>query len=486
MNRSNVFGASQGFQGQNNSNQGLFQSFNQQDTNTSTSNTGFGQRPTFGQPSAFSPASVFNNQGSGQVSGGFSQTPSFGPAGGLGQSSVFSSASAPTFGQPVSSQPGPVFGPSQHHVFGNVQKPVFGFGQTSGFGNQLPPGSINAGASQPSFGQASFGQVSAFSPSSSAEKDQTDTQTVGSKVPAKSRSDPFFKPIFSPGSVSSDSQSTFGLIKPVTSMSDSTGPGKPRTSNTIGFSFSQPGATPSSFGNVGVSQTGNVGNAPQFIFSQPANPSSNMTATAAAQSTTVPNTSFIFSQNAPPAQPEPKKVSSGGPSQPLFSFKSLKPDESTERVEESSDGATGTFGKSTKRKEEADEPNIISQRKSGKASEVSGRTDGSRHPPKRPLVRSRELGGGLFRNALSGLIKESSLVAKKERPQEHQEDSTGPDVETSVTPPRPSAPVRHFLENVEKEKPGEFSCWWSFGFIFFITLDLNMINWFWMNKLNRV
>lgn len=480
MNPNNIFGSQQGaFQTPNNVSQssGLFQSLCQQGTRGTTPNIGFGQRSPFGQPSAFSQPSVFG-PGSAQTSvfgqtSSFGQSPSFGQGGGLGQPSSFSSTSqAPAFGQPTLGQatlgfgapPPPSTGQSQTPAFGQVQA----FGQTSGFSisssnSQLPSNSMNTGGFQPN-----FGQPSAFVTTSSAVSGQSNTQTsaFGTNFNFKPPNETVFKPIFSVSPVPPSVQhlpapEPFVSSKPVTGGSDSSGPGSSGGSlftsvkpNTLGFSFSQPGAVPSaSVTSASMSQpAGGMigGNTLQFTFSQPANPSSSSSITATSQPTSISSSSSAFSFPAKVIQPQ---TAFG---QPSIAFSGSKPEDGPEvRNEESpGEGAFGSLGKGMKRKEEPIDPNA-SQGKSYKVEEAQGESVGPRNPSKRPLIRSRGATGGLFINALSGLMKVSVNTAKKDertidRAPGERPDPPVPDVDAPLIPTRPQAPIRHVLEKGEK------------------------------------
>ncbi|KAI4878707.1 hypothetical protein NFI96_013487 [Prochilodus magdalenae] len=506
MNPSNVFGRQQGaFQVPSNANQsgGMFQSFSQQGTSSNMPNVGFGQTSTFGQTSAFSQQPVFG-QPSGQTSAfgqtlSFGQAPSFGQSGGLGQSSSFSSiAQAPAFGQAALGQgtlgfgvSPPSSGQSQAPAFGQV--PTFGqtsaFGQASAFGqptsafgpstnSQLPTSTVSTATSQPSFGQSSFVQPSAFSlptaASTPAVSGQSNVQigSFGAKFNFKPPHESVFKPIFSVSPEPSNPQSasapeSLGLAKPATSGSNVGGPGsfsifagvKP---STLGFRFSQPGAAPSaSATSANVSQTeAHSGNPLQFTFSQPANlPSSSSSTTTAAQPTTVPSSPSSFSFTAKVLQPQTEvKMPQFGTvfGQPSFGFRGSKSGpcpEGTVGDEESSGEVTfGSPGRGMKRKEEPVDPNA-GQEKSSKVDEAQGGTDAPRHPSKRPLLKTRAAPGGLFKNALSSLMKTSAPVVKKEERSVDRPDPTVPIAEVPVAPPRAPAPVRQVLEKVEKPAP---------------------------------
>ncbi|XP_076858543.1 germinal-center associated nuclear protein [Brachyhypopomus gauderio] len=499
MNPSNMFGRQQGgFQAQSNSGQSssMFPTFGQQGTSSTTPNIGFGQPSTFGQPSAFSQQSVF-----GQVSGQtpvFSQTSSFGQSGGLGQSSFSSIAQAPGFGRPALGQETLGFGTpsastaqSQTPAFGQVSG--FGqsstFGQTSVFGqptfglpstnSQLATSSGSAGGS---FGHSSFVQPSAFSfptvTSGSVVSGQNNAQTggFGGKFSFKPPNEAVFKPIFSVSPEPHNLQPAppppapapepLGLPKPAASGSDSSGSGGSTVSlftgvkpSTLGFNFSHPGAAPSvSATGAKVSQTETLGgNGLQFTFSQPANPSSNSSGTNAPQPTTVPSNSSSFSFLTKVLQPqtETKMPLFGGTgtafAQPTFGFRGLKQEERVGKEESTGESEFVSLGKGMKRKDEPPEPNA-NQGKSFKIEDVQGGADAPRHMSKRPLLKNRGAASGLFRNALSGLMKSS--VKKENRPITWSEGRPDPpDAGVSVTPPRPQVPIRHVLEKAEKPAP---------------------------------
>ncbi|XP_072541729.1 germinal-center associated nuclear protein [Salminus brasiliensis] len=505
MNPSNIFGRQQGaFQVPSNANQssGMFQSFNQQgNTNTTAPNIGFGQTSAFGQPSAFGQQSVFG-QTSGQASAfgqtpSFGQAPSFGQSAGLGQSSSFTSiAQAPAFGQTTLGQgtlgfgvSPPSTGQSQASAFGQVPA----FGQTSAFGQptlapafgisssnpQLSSTSISAVGPQPSFGQPSAFSLPTSTPSSVANI-QSNAQAggFGSKFSFKPPNEAVFKPIFSVSPEPSNPQlpsapEPLTLAKPATSGSDSSGPGSSSFSPfigvkpSLGFSFSQPGAAPSfPVTSANISQTeAPGGNSVQFTFSQPANPPSSSTITTATQPTTVPSSpsSFSFSAKVLQPQAEAKMPQFSGTvfGQPIFGVRGSKPGQSSEgRVEDeesSGETALSSLGKGMKRKEEPADPSTI-QEKGFKVDKTQSGADAPRHPPKRPLLTVRGPAGGLFRNALSGLLKTSAPAGKKENhpiDAGHGErpDHPTPDADEPLTPPRAPAPKRHVVEKEEKPAP---------------------------------
>ncbi|KAI5628091.1 germinal-center associated nuclear protein [Silurus asotus] len=486
MNTNNVFGRQQGaFQTPNASQgSGLFQSLGQQVSSGTTPNIGFGQKSPFAQPSAFSQPPVFA-PGSAQPSVfgqtlSFGQPQAFGQGSGLGQSS---SSQAPAFGQQSLGQATLGFGASpsstgQTPAFGQVQAfgPTSGFGQASGFGqktsgfgispgnSQLPSNPVGTGGSQ-----LNFGQPSAFSTTTSAVSGQSNTQTsgFGSKFSFNSSNETemLFKPIFSSSPVPPSAQSlpvpeSFVSVKPVTVGSDSSRPGTTGASlfqsvkpSTLDFSFSKPGAVPSApVPTPSMSKTAGGmmgGNALQFAFSKPANPINSSSIATVAQSTSISSTPSAFSFSAKVIQPQMASDHSS------FAFSVSKPEENPETKNESSgEAGFANLGKGMKRKEEPSETNS-SQGKSSKVEEAQGESIGPRHPSKRPLIRSRGATGGLFINALSGLIKTSGSTAKKEartidKAPGERPDLPVADVEAPLTPQRPQAPIRHVLEKGEK------------------------------------
>lgn len=477
MNSSNIFGRQQGsFQVPSNTSQNnnMFQSFSQPSSSGAAQNVGFGQTSTFGQQPVF-------GHGSGQTPAfgqtPFGQTPSFGQNSGEGQSSSFSSiVQAPTFGQPAQVPATIGFGVSPPST-GQSQVPAFGqVGPTPAFGlNNSQLSAITTGGPQPSFGPSSFRQPSAFSlpsaTSSSGVSVQSNVQSsgFGTKFSFKPPNEAVFKPIFSVSPEPSIPQSApepLSLAKPATSGTDSSGPGNSGFSlftsvkpSTLGFSFSQPGAAPSvSITSANVSQTEAVsGNPVRFTFSQPANPASSSCTTTADQPITFPGSANSFNFSAKVVQPQTEtKVhpfSGRGYGQPSFGFRGPKPEQNFEGS--SGEAAFGTLMRGMKRKEEPLDPNA-SQEKSSKVDEPQGGAEAPRHPSKRPLLRTRE--GGLFRTALSGLLKTSGATVKKEdhpvdRSHEDRPEPPVPDPDVPITPPRAPAPIRHILENAEK--PGE-------------------------------
>ncbi|XP_043105018.1 germinal-center associated nuclear protein [Puntigrus tetrazona] len=457
MNPSNIFGRPQtAFQAPSNTNQpgNPFQSFAQQNP---AQGVGFGQPSAFSQPAFGQPTpqpSVFG------------QTPTFGQTAGLsqglGQTSSFSFlGTAPTFGQSSLGQgtlgfgqpPPPPPPPSYSQATGQNQ--MSAFDQTSAFG-QSPAFGLSSVASQslPSFSstvtnQPSFGQLSALSvptaTPSTTTGGRTDNPTVGNQFSFKPPNDAVFKPIFSvspepPSTNLSSASETDGSSKPLTSTMENSSSGslfscvKP---SALGFSFSQPAAAPSvTFSNANFPQKETLGggNSIQFTFSQPANPSSS--STPASQPTT-PST-FSFTAQSLQSQSDNKipAFSGAGP----FGFVVPKT-EALQRTDDragdgqSSGGETAFVSFGIKRKEEPVDPNA------SKSDSSEAGADGPRQPAKRPLLRSRVPAGGIFRSALSELIKSKVSPVKREDQLPDRPDPPGPGSDVATTPPRSQAPA---------------------------------------------
>uniref|UniRef100_A0A8C1G108 Germinal-center associated nuclear protein n=1 Tax=Cyprinus carpio TaxID=7962 RepID=A0A8C1G108_CYPCA len=459
MNPSNIFGKPQtAFQAPNNTNQpgNPFQSFAQQNP---------AQGVGFGQPSAFSQPAF--GQATPQPSV-FGQIPTFGQTGGLsqglGQTSSFNFlGTAPAFGQSSLGQGTLGFGqppPSYSQATGQTQ--MSAFDQTSAFG-QSPAFGLSSSASQPltSFSstvtnQPSFGQLSALSvpaaTSSSSTGGRTDNLAGGSQFSFKPPNDAVFKPIFSvspepPSSNLPSASEAVGSSKPVTSTMENSSSGslfscvKP---SVLGFSFSQPAAAPSvSFSNANFSQKETLGGGSsiQFTFSQPANPSSS--STPASQPTT-PST-FSFTEQSLQSQSD-NKIPAFGTAIGSFGLgvpKTEAPQRTEDRAGDgqSSGGETAFVGFGIKRKEEPVDPNAA------KSDSSEAGADGPRQPAKRPLLRSRGPAGGLFRNALSDLIKSKVSPVMREGHLPDRPDPPGPCSDLVATPPRSQAPT---LKNAEE------------------------------------
>ncbi|XP_062390501.1 germinal-center associated nuclear protein [Sardina pilchardus] len=526
MNPSNFFGSQQGaFQAPNNANRSgsIFQSFAQQNTLNTPQNVSFGQTSTFGQSSTFNQPPAYS-QTTGQTSvfgqtAAFGQTPSFGQSGGL----VQSAGQTPAFGQTSQTQASTTgFGaPSFPQSTGQTQGLMFGgtsafggnppFGQTSGFGQQTPGFGLQTGISQPqgapvSSGASggaqpmSFGMQSAFSQPTAAPTTSLNAQNVPNVAPKsgfgisefsfKPSNEAVFKPIFSASPEPTNSQTSsepFGTTKSAPTSMDSSGPASTgfslpavqslQTGGGLGFSFSQPAAAPSIAGPAaGAPQrealpasTSSV-TGPQFTFSQPAVPSSS--STSVTQSTAVPSSpsSFTFSAKVLQGHGELEKFSFGTARQSAFGDPKVKPDVTADsemsRGNEGHSGEStfGNFGKGTKRKEETDDLTAAQGKTAKVEVDVLGSAGASRQPSKRPLQRNRALaGGGLFGNAMRGVLKSSVNPVKRDPPKEDDQppewgqtqrpDPPAPFPQTgsiSAPPPRSQAPTREVLEKAEE------------------------------------
>ncbi|KAJ8282584.1 hypothetical protein COCON_G00051030 [Conger conger] len=452
----------------------------------------FGQTPAFGQAQALGQSSVFGpTAGLGQASGQSST---------LGQNSAFTSASMnpPAFsqsglgqGNPSVTAPPSYAPPSYAQSTGQTQSSVFGqppaFSQNSAFvqptGFAQPtygfglPSSISQSsvASTPatgsgqatSFSQPSFGQPSAFplpgATSGSSGSTQSVVQSRGfgtSEFSFKPSDEALFKPIFSVSPEPGNSQpaagpEVFASAQPAVASMDSSGP------SGLDFSFSQPAAAPSiSFPGASLPQTDTLPTTSvaagklEFTFSQPAAPSNSG---SAPQPAPVPNSPSSFSFSAEVLQPAvgPAAVGRGFGQASAFGELKGKPEPADKGGDEESTGEVvfRGLGKGTKRKEELGE--WESQGKMGKVEDPPGRGEAPRHAGKRPLMGSRAPAGGLFRSAMSSLIKSSGnpmkKEPKKEEPPPEWEEVERPGLKsygahTSPTPPRGQAPIREFTE----------------------------------------
>uniref|UniRef100_A0A672MLX2 Germinal-center associated nuclear protein n=1 Tax=Sinocyclocheilus grahami TaxID=75366 RepID=A0A672MLX2_SINGR len=447
MNPSDIFGRPP-----NNTNQpgNPFQSFAQQNP---AQGVGFGQPSVFSQPAFGQPTpqpSVFG------------QTPTFGQTSGLsqglGQTSSFTFlGTAPAFGQSSLGQGTLGFGlppPSYSQATGQNQMSAFdqtsAFVQSSAFGLSSSASQSLTSFSSTVTNQPSFGQLSAFSvptaTSSSSTGGRTDNPAGGNQFSFKPPNDAVFKPIFSvspepPSSHLSSASEPVGSSKPVTSTTENSSSGslfscvKP---SALGFSFSQPAAAPSvSFSNANFSQKEMLGGGSniQFTFSQPANPSSS---NMPASQPTTPST-FSFTAQSLQSQSD-NKIPAFGTGIGSFGFGDPKT-EAPQRTEDragdgqSSGGETAFVGFGIKRKEEPVDPNAA------KSDSSEAGADGPRQPAKRPLLRSRGPAGGLFRNALSELMKSKVSPVKREDHLPDRPDPPGPGSDVATTPPRSQAPT---------------------------------------------
>ncbi|XP_069554900.1 germinal-center associated nuclear protein [Brachyistius frenatus] len=451
MNPSNPFGSPQGaFQAPSSTMKtGLFQSFGQQSSSGQPQTMGFfqpsafgqpsvmnqpsphgstmfGQAPAFGQSSAQAPAFGQQSLGSGF---GSSTTPAFGQTSGPGQSSVF--GQTPAFGQPSAFGQAPGF---------SKQPPAFGQ-QPSGFASSQTATGSSAALGQPqppAFGQSAYGQPPSTTVTTSvftAAQGVTQSRGFGStEFSFKPANEALFKPIASPEPTNPQtttvSSSPFGSSgSQMSSSTMSSSSATTATTNTgfsqltgaksgpLGFSFSQPAAAPSISGQsnpLTTSSSSGSTSTLQFTFSQPAAPSSSK------PSTTEPTTPSSFSFSTKTTQPQPTPLFGGATFGQPSVFGDTKAKAETSADDKGSSlaglGETNVFarlGKGTKRK---DEPAISSSGSEKPAAEEDAppETDSPRHPPKRPLMRSRGPAGGLFGRALSSLRREGTNPVRRE------------------------------------------------------------------------
>ncbi|KAG2459011.1 GANP protein, partial [Polypterus senegalus] len=470
----------------------------------------FGQSPVHGQGSAFGQGLGSNqtpalSQVSSQASGTgqpppYTQSFSFGQSSGLGQAPVG-------------------FGPPPAYSQSNMMSQSPAFGQTQGLGQQpsafsnpsgitLPlfqnsSSSTSAGSSQnmgftksdtPSFGQPTPSFTLPLATSASEVKTPA-TKIVTFSLPPSSSTNIFsasssgfggidapphgfgksefsFRPIFaSPGTSSQQQQSApFGSNQPSTSGSSSTTNSSvfslsAATSGEVSkFSFPQP--VFSSSGSSGVTSVSQEsGRDLQFNFSHSVAPStSNSSMTLSQAATSVGSLpSFSFSDKNTDTALTPKSafaVSGAGVNQPMssasFSSKNKQTDELVKPDDSQAQGVSYGISKGLKRKDEFDDRGPL-QMQDDQEDGSKGTSSGTRLPPKRSLVKLQGPTGGLFRSALSGLLKASSNHDPKKTEVRHQErgetEKTSQAVHLTRSPHRPSAP----LPRGAAEKPKEHS-----------------------------
>ncbi|XP_026151855.1 germinal-center associated nuclear protein isoform X2 [Mastacembelus armatus] len=409
------------------------------------------QAPTFGQstqpPSRplISQAPAFGQSTQPPSRPLISQAPAFGQSSAGMSSSGFSSSTAPTFGQTSGSNQSSAFG--QAPGFG---KQPTGFSQqASGFGNaQMTSGSATAlGQPQPlGFGQPAFGQPSCTNVTTSVfgtAQSVTQSRAFGSSdFSFKPATEAHFKPIFSSSPEPANPQTTSLSSSPFGSsgsQTNATAVGSSSTTTTgfpvltsaksgpLGFSFSQPAAAPSFSAQNNPLTTGNNSvstNTLQFTFSQPAAPSSSSTKASTTQPTTP--SSFSFSAKVL-HQPQTIPLFGGTTFGQTSAFGDIKgkaegsTDEKASNLEPPGETSIfARFSKGTKRKEDPALP-CSSPENPAAEQDFLAEGDSPRHPPKRPLTRSRGPPGGLFSRAVSGLRKESSNPVRRETVKEiHQ------------------------------------------------------------------
>uniref|UniRef100_A0A8C9WGI3 Germinal-center associated nuclear protein n=1 Tax=Scleropages formosus TaxID=113540 RepID=A0A8C9WGI3_SCLFO len=421
MNSSNLFGTPQA---QAQAQAGAFQAPAGQGRGFSC----FGQPPASGASfSAFSPPSSFGQAPAfEQRPAGPGHGPLFGQPGGTSSalSSAFAlssglSSQAPAFGQPPLGQLGtpggfgaPLSGPPQSAAFGQFEqtRPTPGFGVSPGISQ-----AVSAMTALPVSSGRPLG-ISQFSAPT------TSVQNRGfgpSGFTFKSSDTALFKPIFSVSSKPSGSRVGTGSepsssaqpAAPSMGGAVSSAAFLPRTgaAGSLRFSFSPPAAAPS------ISAQSGSG-----LPSKDVLPAANLQFTVS-QATAVPSSPSLFSFAPSTLQPLAQTT------MPLFrvfsqasAFSDLKA--KTEASPGSGDKAAtgeglgealfGSLGKGTKRKEETAEQATGE----GQAAEESLQAGlgAPRHPSKRPLIKSRGPTSGLFRNALSSVIRSSLQSAKRD------------------------------------------------------------------------
>lgn len=440
MNPPNPFGSPQSgaFQVQgNNAKSSLFQSFGQQSVCTTSQPQPLGmfQRSAFGQPAPLGNVTFGQTPSSfGQPSAQPSPAAAFPQAPEFGQSSTsFGSGMAPAFGQPNGSNPSSAFGqvPAFGQASGFSKQPVnFGL-QSSGFGDAQMTSGPNAGAGQTQslgFGKPLLGQPSATSVATNVF--QSGAQSRGfdaSGFTFKPSNEALFKPIFSASPEPANPQNTAVSGSPFGGASQtSAGTGSPGTntssgsgsstatagfslltgaaSGPVGFSFSQPAATPA------VSAKSNpltTGSSVQFTFSQPAAPSGS--SPQAPTSTSQPTTPSSFSFSVKPSQ-GPQAGAGLFSQQPSAfgdsKFSAVKADAEVEGG--SSLAETNVFARLSKGTKRKEEPLTGSPVNPDLEESPAAETDALRHQPKRALLRSRGPAVGLFGRALSDLRKDTT------------------------------------------------------------------------------
>lgn len=451
MNPPNPFGSPQGgaFQVQsNNGKTSLFPSFGQQGVSTTPKSESLGmfQRSAFGQPAPLGNTAFGQTQSSfGQPSVQPSSTAAFPQAPVFGQSSSgFSSTTAPAFGRPSGSNPSSAFG--QVPTFGKVN---FGL-QTSGFADTpMTSGPVTgAGQTQASgFGQPLFGQPSATNVATNVFQGSGQNRGFNaSSFTVKPANEALFKPIFSASPEPANPQNTAMSGEPFsgTSQTSNVSTGTTTSSGSsiassgfsmltgakwepVGFSFSQPAATPTVSAKSNPLTTGmksGLSSSVQFTFSQPAAPSgsSPQAPTSAPQPTTPSSFSFSVKPSQGPLAPSGglfrQQPSAFGDSK----FSEAKAEADPEDKSGSSLSETNVFArlsKGTKR-------NIDPLAEESPAAE----TDALRHQPKRPLQRPRGAAVGLFGRALSDLRRDTTTT------------STTHTAAEMMTPPPKSAPTK--------------------------------------------
>nr|XP_006636742.1 PREDICTED: germinal-center associated nuclear protein [Lepisosteus oculatus] len=446
--------------------QGQSQAFGQ----PSQSNAGFGILPSYsqstgaGQTSAFGqPPPYGQTTGLGQQSGPSAQATVFGQSSGFAQSSGFSQAMNISQASTV---------PTPSSALGQTPA-ISSFGQTSAFG--MPSGTLSSssGSQSVTFTSPSSSSSSGglFASTSSSVFKTADTGSRGFANPQftfKPSDTAVFKPIFSGSPEPSNpqagpAQGSFSTVQPVASVGTSSGTSSgfsllsASSGGALEFSFSQPTAASSiSSKNVSLPQTeghpNTTSSSLEFTFSQPAAPSNSITTggvgLSQASDSSISASAFSFSEKVleAPVSATPLFGAAGFVQASAFGDqrKPVKPeavarrDEKDPAKEMPGDAAFASIGKGTKRKEEQAE-----QKGQGKALRVDGSGSGSESPSryacKKPL-RSRGPGGGLFRSALSGVLKSTVQPVKKEIPREEEPQPGKAEIERPDTQPQDTHP----------------------------------------------
>lgn len=102
---------------------------------------------------------------------------------------------------------------------------------------------------------------------------------------------------------------------------------------------------------------------------------------------------------------------------------------------QSSGGETAFVSFGIKRKEETVDPNPAKS----DSSEIGA--EGPRQPAKRPLLRSRGPAAGLFRNAMSELLRSKVSPVKRDDHPPERPDPPGPASDVAIAPLRSQAPT---------------------------------------------
>lgn len=293
-----------------------------------------------------------------------------------------------------------------------------------------------AGQTQPlGFGQPLFGQPSATSVSTNTfGAVQSVTQSRGfdaSGFTFKPSNEALFKPIFSASPEPANPQNTAMSGSPFGSSASQTSAGTLPTDTTslltgaksgpVGFSFSQPAATPAVSAKSNPLTTGiktGPSSSMQFTFSQPAAPSgSSPQAVASASQPTTPS-SFSFSvkpSQGPQAAAAAALFSQQPSSSALFGdskYSAVKVDAVPE--DEGGGGSlaeTNVFARLSKGTKRKEDPLVAGPPANPDAEESpAAETDSARHQPKRALLRSRGPAAGLFGRALSDLRRDTTTT----------------------------------------------------------------------------